>query len=176
MASTRLIPAVVVAAALAACGFQLRGTGGALLPESLATLRVTMPGRGPDDPAATAVRRALTDAGARLTESADVRTLVLYDERIETQVISVSTVTAKANEYRLRYGISFRLDNAGEFAPQTIRLVREYTFDPTQVLAKEQEERELVREMQVDAAQQIVRRLSRSSVNAKPQAGSEAPR
>jgi LPS-assembly lipoprotein len=149
-------------AALSACGFHLRGVGGAALPESLATVRVTMPGRGIDDPTVAAVRRAFTAAGARLTEAADAATVVLQDERVETQVISVSTATAKANEYRLRYGIGFRLEGAGETgAPQTIRLVREYTFDPTQVLAKEQEERELVREMQTEAAQQIVRRVAR---------------
>jgi LPS-assembly lipoprotein len=146
---------------LSSCGFHLRGAGGAVLPESLATLRVTMPGRGPDDPAVVAVRRALADAGARLTDAAGARTLVLSDERVETQVVSVSTVTAKVNEYRLRYGISFRLDGESKTAPQTVRLQREYTFDPTQVLAKEQEERELLREMQADAAQQIVRRLAR---------------
>lgn len=164
MAGYRFAAIITVVALLSACGFHLRGTGGAALPEPLATLRVTMPGRGPDDPTVVAVRRALVDAGARLTDAADARTLVLYDERVETQVMSVSTVTAKANEYRLRYGLSFRLDGAGATAPQTIRMVREYTFDPTQVLAKEQEERELLREMQTDAARQIVRRLARMKV------------
>lgn len=172
MARYRSAVVVIVVATLSACGFHLRGTGGATLPESLATLRVTMPGRGPDHATVVAVRRALLDAGARLTDATDVRTLVLYDERVETQVVSVSTVTAKVNEYRLRYGLSFRLDGAGETTPQTLRLVREYTFDPTQVLAKEQEERELLREMQADAARQIVRRLARLKTT-EPRIGDE---
>lgn len=146
---------------LSGCGFHLRGTAGAALPESLGELRVTMPERGPDDPMVVAVRRALAEAGARLTEEAGARTLVLSDERVEPQVISIRTTTGKASEYRLRYGIRFRLEGAGESAPQSIRLSREYTFDPARVLAKEEEERELVREMRADAAQQIVRRLAR---------------
>ncbi|BAU47179.1 lipoprotein [Sulfurifustis variabilis] len=173
MAPRRIALVLAALAALNACGFHLRGTGGAALPESLAMLRVTMPGRGTDDPTLVAVRRAFTAAGASLTEAAEAPTLVLHDERVETQVISVSTVTAKANEYRLRYGLSFRLDRGGTATvPQTVRLVREYTFDPTQILAKEQEERELLREMQSEAAQQIVRRVARLKP-AEPPAGAD---
>jgi len=41
-------------------------------------------------------------------------------------------------------------------------LLRDYTFDPVNVLAKEEEEQELIRTMQRDAVQQILRRLSRA--------------
>jgi LPS-assembly lipoprotein len=44
---------------------------------------------------------------------------------------------------------------------QTIRVQRDHAFDRLNVLAKEREEQELRREMQRDAVQQILRRLSR---------------
>jgi LPS-assembly lipoprotein len=40
--------------------------------------------------------------------------------------------------------------------------LRDYTFDPQNVLAKEREEAELKTAMRRDAVQQILRRLSRS--------------
>ena len=84
-------------------------------------------------------------------------------EQTESRVASVSTATAKASGYLLLYSVSFKLDGPQPIAPQTIRLQRTYTFDPTQVLAREQQEQELLRDMRRDAAQQIVRRLARAA-------------
>jgi LPS-assembly lipoprotein len=63
----------------------------------------------------------------------------------------------------LLYRLSFRLrDGKGiEWAPaQTLELRRDFTFSDAQVLAKEQEELLLYREMQTDAVRQLMRRLS----------------
>ena len=89
--------------------------------------------------------------------------MVLLGEHTETRVASVSTATAKASEYLLPYSASFRLDGPTPMASQTIRLQRSYTFNPTQALAREQQEQELLRNMRQDAAQQIVRRLARAA-------------
>lgn len=148
---------------LSGCGFHLRGTGGvALLPASLATLQVVMSGAAANEPLETAVRETLTQAGAQVVETNGVPMLILLGERVSTRVASVSTATAKASEYLLQYTTSFRLDGPQPVPAQTIRLQRDYSFDPEQVLAKEQQEQELLRDMRRDAAQQIVRRLARS--------------
>lgn len=150
--------------ALVGCGFHLRGTGGtAVLPASLSTVRVVMAG-GANEPLAVAVREAVAQAGAQVVESTDAPALSLVGERVESQVASVRTTTAKASEYTLRYAATFRLDGPHPLPLQTIQLQRDYTFDPNNVLAKEREERELLRDMRRDAAQQIVRRLARSQV------------
>lgn len=138
------------------------------LPPEFATLRVTLAGATQaNDPLLTAVRNTLQlQSGARIVEDTDVPSLVLSDERVESQVISVQTATAKASEYRLRYTINFQLkDAAGKtiLAPQTLRLQRDYTFDPTRVLSKEEEERQLLRDLRRDAAQQIARRIAKAS-------------
>jgi LPS-assembly lipoprotein len=154
---------VFMAHAIVGCGFHLRGTGSAgILPASLATVRVVMTGTAINEPLAVAVREAIAQAGARVVDTAGTPVLTLSDERVESQVASVRTATAKASEYTLRYTASFRLDGPQPVPSQTIRLQRDYAFDPNSVLAKEQEERELLRDMRRDAAQQIVRRLARA--------------
>lgn len=155
--------AVALAAlVLAGCGFHLRGTGGATLPPSLATVRVAM-GGGINEPLAVAVRDAISQAGAKVVDSAAIPTLTILSEQTDSQVASVRTTTGKASEYVLRYTVAFRLDGQPSLPEQTIRLQRDYSFNPDQVLAKEQEERELLRNMRLEAAQQIVRRLARST-------------
>jgi len=46
----------------------------------------------------------------------------------------------------------------------SVQLTREMTFADTQILAKESEEQLLFRDMQVEAVQQILRRLSAAQV------------
>lgn len=142
------------------CGFHLRGSGGnAVLPASLSTVRVATAGPAENEPLAEAVRQALRRAGAALTDAPDAPTLVLLGERIETRVTSVNPATAKATEYLLLYSAGFRLESPPVEA-QTVRLQRDYSFDPAQALAREQQERELVSNLRQEAAQQIVRRLA----------------
>jgi LPS-assembly lipoprotein len=66
-------------------------------------------------------------------------------------------------EYLLTYNIVFRVrDKAGNelLAPTQITLTRPIAFNETQLLAKEQEEALLYRDMQADLVQQIMRRLA----------------
>jgi outer membrane lipopolysaccharide assembly protein LptE/RlpB len=56
------------------------------------------------------------------------------------------------------------VDNKLLSEPQTVKVQRDHQFDRLNVLAKEREERELRNEMQRDAAQQILRHLSRISL------------
>lgn len=158
----RTVVVALCALATVSCGFHLRGSGGAMLPPSLAAVRVVMAGPGVNEPLAVAVRQAITQAGARVVESPGAPTLSLVRESVDSQVASVRTATGKASEYTLRYAATFRLDGPQPVAEQTVRLQRDYSFDPDRVLAKEQEERELLNNMRRDAAQQIVRRLARS--------------
>ncbi len=151
---------------LSACGFHLRGLDQAVLPAELAELRLLGPHGAPlaRDELYVAMREALaTQGGARLSESAGAPALILYTERVATQVLSVGT-SGKVNEYLLRYELDFRLtDSAGRerLALQTVRLQRGYTFDPLNVLAKEREERDLLSALRREAAAQVVRRLSK---------------
>lgn len=147
---------------LSSCGFHLRGSGGVTLPPALSSVRVVTAGPAANTPLAAEVREALAQAGARVVEAGEVPIVTLLDERVDSQVASVRTETAKASEYLVRYAATFRLTGPRSLPPQTIRLQADYFFDPAEVLAKEREERELVQAMRRDAARQIVRRLTRA--------------
>lgn len=160
---TPVLGLALLALALVSCGFHLRGTGdGVVLPAALKSVRIVAPGPAENEPLTIAAREALMQAGAQVVEAAEAPAVVLLGEQIESRVVSVSTATAKANQYLLLYSASFRLDGPVPVAAQTVRLQREYSFDPTQVLAREQQEQELLGDMRRDAAQQIVRRLARA--------------
>jgi LPS-assembly lipoprotein len=142
---------------LGACGFQLRGA--AQLPYE--TLYVQGGGNqlGPD------LKRYLRNgSNVTVVQTAGEAQAVLQvlGEGREKRILSL-TGGGKVGEFELYYRLSFRLhDGKGtEMLPaQQLELKRVLTFNDAQVLAKEQEEAMLYREMQSDAVQQIVRRLT----------------
>ncbi len=148
---------------LGACGFQLRGAGGATLPAELNVLRVSVPGGPAYPPLLVEMRNALqSQAGAQLVDTPGVPTLTLLEESVDSQVLAIDS-TGKASHYLLNYKLSFALtDAAGKelLGPQSVKLQREYSFDKLSVLAKEKEDEFLRREMRRDAVQQVLRRLA----------------
>jgi LPS-assembly lipoprotein len=141
---------------LGACGFQLRGP--AQLP--FETIFVQGGGNqlGPD------LQRYL-QSGSNVTvvqapEEAQA-VLVIVGESREKRILSL-TGGGRVGEFELFYRLSFRLhDGKGtELMPlQLLELKRTLTFSDVQVLAKQQEEAMMYRDMQSDAVQQVVRRL-----------------
>ena len=131
----------------------------------LSTLRVMVENnQQPNDPLLMAMKNALrTQTDVQIEDSGDAPLLVLYGERSDSQVLSVGS-TVKVEEYLLKYEVSFRLTGKeGKVLAesQTVRVQRDLAFDRLNVLAKEREVQELRGEMQRDAVQQILRRLSR---------------
>ena len=153
----RIARAVVLAAALAGCGFQLRGT--AALPfETL-----YMPGASGG--IALDLKRNI-QSGTRTTVVDDPKkaeaVLDFTQEVREKNILSLSA-TGRVSEYELRYRVGFRVHDGkgGEFLPvTTVQLTRSVSFNDSAVLAKETEEQQLYRDMQTDMVQQVMRRLA----------------
>ncbi len=151
-----------------ACGFHLRGTGNIDIPSALSVLQVRVEGNLlENNPLLTTMKDTLrSQTNIQIQESGDVPRLILYGEQSDSQVLSVNSI-GKVDEYLLKYEVSFRLvDKEGKLLspPQTVKVQRDHQFDRLNVLAKEREEQELRREMQRDTVQQILRRLSRISI------------
>lgn len=158
----RALISVMLALMLAACGFQLRGAQplpftslyvpadswetGALLKRNIRALKSTQLAETPQEAQAV---------------------FTLLGEAREKNILSLSA-TGRVREYQLRYRLAFRVHDlkGKEFiAPTEVVLVRDISFSDERVLAKEQEEALLYRDMQNDMVQQIMRRMAAAKVS-----------
>ena len=159
---------VAVTLTLSACGFQLRGA--ATYPfTSVFVQRPTTYGVGTVNVAGAAapvvpdVIASLAQNGVQIKpkiEEADfgIRFIqVFFDKR----VLSLSG-GGRAREFELEYRVRYEFVDAKGRAwgePGEITIRRDFSFAESQALAKEGEERQLIRDMQLDAAAQLLRRL-----------------
>ena len=160
------------------CGFRLRGSID--LPVELT--EVAIQGTRPNGELGVALRNGLSRVGGQVVDSVGRArsVLVITQDSSERRVLSVDSI-GQANEYELAYTLGFRLDDpdgTNRVVPQSISLRRQYRYDPTQTLAKADEEGRLLREMREDAVRQMMGRLKAgldNPVPAAPTAGSSAP-
>ncbi|AYH42505.1 LPS assembly lipoprotein LptE [Azoarcus sp. DN11] len=144
--------------ALAGCGFQLRG------PRPLAFSTIHMNVTAQSDFGAALRRRIRTSGTTEIVDDptkAEMRLEILRNQP-DREILTL-TGAGKVREYELRHTLTFRLvDRAGteRIHPTTISAKREYTYDDSQALAKEQEEALLYRDMQGDLVDQLMRRLA----------------
>jgi LPS-assembly lipoprotein len=159
-----LLVAAALAGSLSACGFHLRGSGGHYtLP--FPAMYVGLP---ESSPLAIDLKRNIRVNGNTVVVSdpaqADGVIEVLTDpEKTRTKTILSLNSNGRVREYLLAYAIVFRVrDKLGNelLAPTSITLNRPITFDETQLLAKEQEEALLYKDMQTDLVQQMMRRMA----------------
>ncbi len=152
----RMAAAAALAGALAGCGFHLRGD----VTYAFTTLYINSP---PNMPFAADMRRALTGGGTQLVDTAAAAQAILDLPGVvdDKQVLSLSG-GGRAREYLLTKRVTFALHDAAgkDWLPGgEIVIRRSYTFSESEVLAREAEETKLLKEMQADAVQQIMRRL-----------------
>lgn len=163
----RFFAPLFAALLLSACGFHLRGLdqGSAFAFASL-YLKAPVGGMGDVLRRQLALRHELSlQPAANLAEAS----LAIDKETVEKQILTVNT-SGRVVEYQLIYRASFHVDQAGHewLAPTELVLRRDYSFDESNVLGKEAEEKALLRDMHIDAAQQIIRRLAALKPQAAP--------
>jgi len=91
-------------------------------------------------------------------------TLDIANESSDKQILALSGA-GQVLEYQLRYRVSLRVydKQLNDWLPSDeISLQRTLSYDAAQILAKEQEEALLFKDMRSDAVQQVIRRLSRA--------------
>ena len=145
-------------AAVAGCGFQLRGKDS--IPYR--SLYIDAP---ETSAAAKLLAQSLRSRGVTVMDAAKAAdaTLKLTQEQENRTVLALSG-GGRVREYRLNYGLSYQLvdKDAQEILPlTTIQQSRDFTYDDDRYLAKTAEENFLFRDLRDDAVQQIVRHLSR---------------
>ncbi|MCD2514823.1 LPS assembly lipoprotein LptE [Massilia sp. G4R7] len=157
----RVFTAVLLAATLAGCGFQLRGSSGQYnMP--FQSIYLAFP---ETSPLGTELKRNLRAGDAVRIENDASKAQALFDVLGETRGKSILSLNSlgRVREYALSYTLVFRVRDANNrelLGPTEITLRRNIAFDESQVLAKESEEALLYRDMQSDLVQQILRRLA----------------
>ncbi len=150
---------VVLCSLLVACGFQLRGT--ASLP--FEKMYISAP---EGHPIGAELKRAIQSGSNTLVldKSQDAEaTLQIISAVNSKNLLSVSG-GGRVREFQLHYRTSFRLIDAKgrELIPTSVvALSRVIPFSDALVLAKQSEEKILVKEMRSDSIQQIIRRMEK---------------
>lgn len=145
---------------LTACGFHLRGTFSGQLPYR--NLYIDLPEYS--DVGISLRRYVAAMEKTRLAKTRDEADAVfeqVADSR-EKSILSVNS-SGQVREYRLQARYSFRIVDAKgrEMVPvNEVQLMRDVTFNDSAILAKDQEEILLWRDINVDLVNQILRRLS----------------
>jgi LPS-assembly lipoprotein len=146
---------LVLLAALSSCGFQLRQPA----PITFKTMFISG-----NSTISTPLRKALTEQGIKLVESAEDAELQLelLKEENEQRILSLSG-TGVVREYELYYRVQYRTKIAGEPTwglPLVMEGRRDYTYNDANLLAKQTEQKLLTDSMQTDVLNGILRRLS----------------
>jgi len=152
-----LLLLAVLLPALAACGFQVRGAGGSDVQAERVYLRDSNA-----DGVAAEVRGLLRLAKVRLTGTAQEAeyVILLADEYVNRDVLSVSPRTGKVEEYQLTLVVQVSVFEPGGkrlLDRERVSMVRDFTFDEQEVLGKFTEEETLRDELARDAAEQVLR-------------------
>jgi LPS-assembly lipoprotein len=152
---------LLLAVALSACGFQLRGTNGQYhMPFQSIYL-----GFGETSPLGTELKRNLRGGDAVVVVTDASKAEAKFDVLSETRGKSILSLNSqgRVREYLLTYTLVFRVRDAKDvelLGATEISLKRSIAFNENQTLAKESEEALLYRDMQTDLVQQILRRLA----------------
>jgi LPS-assembly lipoprotein len=161
----RSLVALLLALSLAACGFQLRGSYS--LPWD--TLYIAAP---PSHEMHAQIKRGIeSTTRTRIVDDpqdAQATLAILRNDQLKN-ILSLSG-SGRVREFQLIRTFVYRIVDAKGVElqpPSQIVLQREMTFDDARILAKEQEEQMIWREMQTDMVQQLLRRLAASGRPAK---------
>jgi LPS-assembly lipoprotein len=154
---------LLLALSLAACGFHLRGE--AKMPFSTIFIEAA----NSNSLLIGELRRLLVANHIQLVSKPDQADMVLNIslELPEKQILTLGG-SGRVSEFQLRYRVSLRAYDQQQrvwLAADDLQLSRDFSYEDTQILAKEAEEAQLYQYMRSDMAQQIMRRLS----HAKPQ-------
>jgi len=157
-AALRSVVLLAVGMLLAACGFQLRGSYSFPFDSLYLSISET-------SVIGAQLKRSIRASSPNLlvASASEAQVIFLPGTEYRDRVILTVSGTGRVSELRLRYLFPFRLtDSKGRdvVPPGSIELVRDLTYDDSQVLAKQQEETLLWRDMEQDLVQQLMRRLA----------------
>lgn len=153
----RIFASLVLCLFLGACGFHLRGVGGA---GALSFSQVQIQG---DGVAAKNLRDYLANyKGVELVRDGASETVIqILGEEYSKDVISLNN-SGRVAELRLNYRLRFSATYKGERVLEegAVAASRTLSWNENSILSKESEEATLLKDMQRDSLQPVLRRVS----------------
>ena len=127
---------------ISACGFQLRGD----IQANFDSISIS----GGTSGFKKTLQRKFRQAGITITSASDAEKIVEIIENKFTKTILTLTGTGAVSEYQLDYEVTYRFKNKGDTwnLPVKIEASRTYTYDDSDILAKDEEEKRLVSGME----------------------------
>ncbi len=154
--------ALIATLLLTACGFHLAGTRPLPSPLQTVYIDVVAPYRVVQPPLEAALRAILQRRGAEVRgdRGAGITEIRLTELNESREVLSVG-INGKAIEFRLVTSVQYQVFRDGKslVEPGALRVTRDYSFQPEQVLAKEAEEARLREFIQAEMAELMLLRL-----------------
>ena len=174
MVAGLIVGSLIVASLVTGCGFRLQGSEP--LPSSLAVARIDASDTQSDF--YFGLRKALMAAGTRIDDDsrADSTAVIhIINDSAAEHILTVSTLNVPT-EYELTYVLKFSVTSGSHelIAPEEHRLVRDYSYSESALLAKEREKSILSAALANDLVSVVMRRLSSLSGAAVTPAGPPA--
>ncbi|OED35489.1 hypothetical protein AB833_30175 [Chromatiales bacterium (ex Bugula neritina AB1)] len=170
---------IVVLAALAvlsACGFQMRGSGRQSGSQIVGRVHIQ------DQGAVSIVQQLRNGLTAQQVQFAlfpkDADTVVIVSNEVLSRRVASVSAAGRVREYELLHSVDLLtlrsrdgikageipLDSENLPEPQTVSVIRDYTYDEKDVLAKDDEERILRGEMKEELVRHLVLRIFAGSL------------
>lgn len=158
----RVAVAFLTLGLLAACGFQLRGTGSTNVPDEWKRMHLIT--RNPNSEFTQALVGRFAAFGVQWSEADEANfSLLLGSERFEQRNLSLNA-EARVSEIELTMSSSFEVKDAATheevMASITVSVVKQMESNPRNVVGKEGELRLIQEEMRHELADQIMRRIA----------------
>ena len=159
----KVLSSLIMLALVASCGFQIRGSG----DFTFKTLYI----QGSNLSLLKPLKKGLKSNSIVVVENKDDAELLLelISESSEQRILSLSG-GGKVSEYELFYRTSYRMKNPQDelwSAVQQFEGRRDFSYDDTQLLAKQFEEQRLLEDMRQDAVREMQRKLSAFKLSVK---------
>ena len=141
---------------ISACGFQLRGD----IQANFDSISIS----GGTSSFNKTLQRKFRQAGITITSASDAEKIVEIIKNSFTKTILTLTGTGAVSEYQLDYIVTYRFKSKdGSWnLPVTIETSRTYTYDDSDILAKDEEEKRLVSGMEDQLIKTMATQISLS--------------
>ncbi|MDC0423543.1 LPS assembly lipoprotein LptE [Methylophilaceae bacterium] len=131
---------LILTFSIMSCGFQLRGS----LENSFSSIQID----GGSSSFTNELKKKYKQSGIQIKNSSAEKSIEIITDQFDKRILSLSS-TGKIREYRLNYLISYRIKNSlGDWGPVIkINSTREYSYDDNNIVAKQEEEKNLIQGM-----------------------------